>query len=91
MTTREPSWSLARRLHSVLPILFSHLSYDALGQYPQGLADAVGYWAENRILGGVILFDRPEAWDDDTNPEPNVYIHSDRRRAMVAVLQARDE
>lgn len=26
--------------------------------YPNGLADVVGYWAEYRIFGGIVLFDR---------------------------------
>jgi hypothetical protein len=88
VTAWEPSWSLPSH-PKPLPTLFAHLSYDALGQYPQGLADVVGYWAENRIFGGVVLFDRSEVWDDDVNPEPNVYIHSDRKGAMVGVWQTR--
>jgi hypothetical protein len=35
------------------PTLFAYHSYQALGQYPRGLADVVGYWAENRVLGEV--------------------------------------
>lgn len=27
-------------------------------QYPDGVADIVGYWAEDRIFGGVVLFGR---------------------------------
>lgn len=27
-------------------------------EYPDGPADAAGYWAENRIFGGVVLFGR---------------------------------
>ncbi len=90
VTAWEPSWALADRPPPA-PTLFAHLSYDALGQYPQGLGDVVGYWAEDRILGGVVLFDRSEVWDDDVNPEPNVYIHSDRKGAMVGIWQARNE
>ena len=37
---------------------FRHDWYDDHGQYPDGIADQVGYWAEARILGGVVLFDR---------------------------------
>ena len=40
------------------PTAFSHGPYIALEQYPNGIADVVGYWAEARILGGVTVFDR---------------------------------
>ncbi|RFU23708.1 hypothetical protein B7463_g12630, partial [Scytalidium lignicola] len=40
------------------PTLFYHNWYMDYQQYPNGIADMVGYWAEARILGGVILFDR---------------------------------
>jgi hypothetical protein len=32
-------------------------------RYHNGLADVVGYWAELRIFGGVVLFDRGETED----------------------------
>ncbi len=38
--------------------LFCHSWYSDFDQYPAGIADSVGYWAEARILGGVLLFDR---------------------------------
>ena len=38
--------------------LFCHPWYRDYDQYPNGIADCVGYWAEARIFGGVILFDR---------------------------------
>ncbi|KAK5662340.1 hypothetical protein OQA88_8249 [Cercophora sp. LCS_1] len=40
---------------------FYHNNYQDFDQYPNGLADLVGYWAEARIFGGVILFDRGES------------------------------
>jgi hypothetical protein len=40
------------------PTSFLHEWYRDHDQYPDGIADCVGYWAEARILGGVILFDR---------------------------------
>ena len=39
---------------------FWHQWYQDYSQYPEGIADVVGYWAETRILGGVVLFDRRE-------------------------------
>lgn len=71
--------------------LFMHFCYDAVGQYPEGLADAVGYWAENRVLGGVVIFDRSEVWDDEDRPEPNVYFHSDRDQVTFRVWQMLNE
>jgi hypothetical protein len=40
------------------PTLFFHYHYLDFEQYPFGLADVAGYWAENSIFGGVILFQR---------------------------------
>lgn len=40
------------------PTLFFHAWFQEHKQYPDGIADMVGYWAEARILGGVVLFDR---------------------------------
>jgi hypothetical protein len=42
-------------------ILFFHSWFQEHKQYPEGVADMVGYWAENRIMGDVVLFDR-RAW-----------------------------
>lgn len=40
------------------PTFFRNHWYQDYDQYPDGVADGVGYWAEARILGGVVLFDR---------------------------------
>jgi hypothetical protein len=40
------------------PTDFIHPDYDAWEQYPQGISDIVGYWAEYKLFGGVVLFDR---------------------------------
>lgn len=45
----------------VAPTAFYHRSYLAHDQYPNGLADIVGYWAEAKIFGGAVLFDRGES------------------------------
>ncbi|KAH6627230.1 hypothetical protein B0J18DRAFT_426838 [Chaetomium sp. MPI-SDFR-AT-0129] len=83
--------NLARRQPG--PILFSHPWYNARNQYPDGLADVVGYWAENTLLGGVVLFDRSEpcesSFSDDG--EPNVYLHSDHAKVTFRIWQLRDE
>ncbi|KAL2282384.1 hypothetical protein FJTKL_10986 [Diaporthe vaccinii] len=40
------------------PSAFSNTVYHFYEQYPNGLADVVGYWAESKIFGGVVVFDR---------------------------------
>lgn len=44
----------------------------------------VGYWAEDRILGGVFLFDRSQSWDAN---EPNVYIQPGRVNVTFRICQ----
>ena len=41
--------------------LFVHRNFSDHKQYPFGAADMAGYWLEDRILGGVALFDRGES------------------------------
>lgn len=43
------------------PSPFIHKSYCYPEQYPRGLADVAGYWAEGQIFGGVVVFDRGES------------------------------
>ncbi|KAI6758791.1 hypothetical protein HG530_011031 [Fusarium avenaceum] len=50
----------ARKYYFPSPIAFSSRSYRAFKQYPMGLADIAGYWAESKIFGGVVVFDRGE-------------------------------
>jgi hypothetical protein len=45
----------------VVPTPFYHSSYIVDQQYPNGVADIVGYWAEAKIFGGVVIFDRGES------------------------------
>ena len=59
------SWKPDQRLQALYPnglpaTFFRHPWYCDYEQYPEGIADGVGYWAEARILGGVVLFDRRE-------------------------------
>jgi hypothetical protein len=39
-------------------ILPAHSDYCDHEYYPRGCADIFGYWAESRLFGGVVLFDR---------------------------------
>ncbi|KAF5581999.1 hypothetical protein FPCIR_9857 [Fusarium pseudocircinatum] len=50
----------SRRYYDPPPIAFCHRAYRYPEQYPQGMADVAGYWAESKILGGVVVFDRGE-------------------------------
>jgi len=70
--------------------MFTHPDFIAVEQYPNGVADTVGYWAENRILGGVAIFDRSRDWNDDV-PEPNVYFQCSRRRVTYRICQLLDD
>jgi hypothetical protein len=63
----------------VPPTIFYQAEYLAADVYPEGAADVVGYWTEERILGGVVVFDRRAEEADPSNP-PNVYLHSNRHR-----------
>ncbi|RSL93329.1 hypothetical protein CEP52_013302 [Fusarium oligoseptatum] len=42
------------------PSAFFHSAYTYVEEYPQGLGDVAGYWAEGKIFGGVVVFDRGE-------------------------------
>jgi len=43
------------------PTELFHPAYQDREQYPEGVADVVGYWAEYCLFGGVFLFDRGES------------------------------
>ena len=73
------------------PTPFCRPEYVMADQYPDGDADVVGYWAENRIFGGVVLLDRSDSWDDRRNPEPNVFLHSSYYDVTFRVWRALDE
>jgi hypothetical protein len=51
------------RLYSIIRGTFDYENY------PNDAADMAGYWAEARIIGGVVLFDRRP----DGNPD-HVYL-----------------
>jgi hypothetical protein len=71
------------------PTMFIETHFVFHDQYPNGIDDIVGYWAENRILGGVALFDHSQSWDGDN--EPNVYFQCTRRRVTFRVCQLLDD
>lgn len=55
--------------------LFSHMWYLDDDVYPDGVADIVGYWTEDRILGGVVAFKR----ETPAGEPQNAYWLSDRK------------
>jgi hypothetical protein len=57
----------SRKYYDPPPIAFSHRVYQYSEQYPRGLADIAGYWAESKIFGGVLVFDRGESEEDVSN------------------------
>lgn len=61
-------------LYEPHPTLFFHFDYMDHGHYPDGLADIAGYWAEDRIFGGVVLFDRGESGVAVSFPELNSQV-----------------
>ncbi|KAF5988007.1 hypothetical protein FBULB1_1648 [Fusarium bulbicola] len=67
------------------PTMFFHPWYLSYQRYPNGVADMVGYWAESRILGGVVLFDRSGV-DQDA-----VYIHPDREDVTYRICRLTSE
>lgn len=70
-----------------LPTLLIHPWYINYNQYPEGAADLVGYWAEGRILGGVVSFDRRKH-DDGTDVDPDaVYMHPDRENVTYRIYK----
>lgn len=42
------------------PVELYHTQYQEYEKYPSGLLNVVGYWAEDKLFGGVLLFDRGE-------------------------------
>lgn len=61
--------------------------------YPEGVSDMVGYWAEDRILGGVISFDRcdPNLTPISDDELPNACMLSARERITCRIWQLRDD
>lgn len=68
-----------------------HRRYTAYEQYPRGVADGVGYWAELQLFGGVILFDRGPLGQEVYLPvfRRLVLCHADSlSRAGTCILKA---
>jgi hypothetical protein len=70
-----------------LPSMFQHAWYIDYDQYPDGVADMAAYWAESRIMGGVVLFDRRDPAADSHADPSAIYIHPDRHGATYRIVQ----
>ncbi|KAM3541629.1 hypothetical protein ARSEF1564_005430 [Beauveria bassiana] len=70
--------------------------YKNYKHYPNGSSDMIGYWAENYIIGGILLFERRHessgpvpGYDAEIDPD-GVYIHSDRDRRTNRICKLLD-
>ena len=63
------------------PTIFFHYGYQNHEQYPHGVADMAAYWAEDRIFGGVVVFDRGESGTE----AKDVYLHPGRKRTTMRI------
>ncbi|CAP67156.1 uncharacterized protein PODANS_1_21720 [Podospora anserina S mat+] len=79
----KPRWEKDIEPH---PTLFYHVNYLDYDRYTHGLADVAGYWAEDRIFGGVVLFDRGESAYECND----IYLHSGRVKAPSRIWKLLD-
>ncbi|KAK0667108.1 hypothetical protein QBC41DRAFT_374905 [Cercophora samala] len=73
------------------PTLFRHPWYIDHDRYPDGVADMVGYWAEARILGGVVLFDRRSSNDTPEADKHAIYLHPNRGLVTYRICRLLDD
>ncbi|KAK2595339.1 hypothetical protein QQS21_006939 [Conoideocrella luteorostrata] len=72
------------------PTLFRHEWYCDYDQYPNGISDGVGFWAEARILGGVMLFDRRDPKQNPHADPSAIYIHADQADVTYRICKLTD-
>lgn len=90
VTLWEPTPKLYYKFE-VQPTMFAHPAFVAHDLYPNGIADMVGYWAEDRILGGILLLDRSKEETGDAVELPNVYFESSRPARTHFIYQLTDQ
>ncbi|KAF4813317.1 hypothetical protein CGCTS75_v013758 [Colletotrichum tropicale] len=71
--------------------LFRHPWYTDHDQYPNGVADMAGYWAESRIFGGVVLFDRRSPDSAPDVQKDSVWFHPDREDVTYRIVQLSED
>ncbi|PGH04550.1 hypothetical protein AJ79_07076, partial [Helicocarpus griseus UAMH5409] len=74
---------LPQHPHSTIDLC--HGLYAAYMQYPYGLADTVGYWAETQIFGGVVLFEHGNGYCDSVLLD--AFIHSPTHLGSSSAFQ----
>ncbi|KAK0671544.1 hypothetical protein QBC41DRAFT_54826 [Cercophora samala] len=79
----KPRWEKVIEPH---PTLFYHVDYLDHDRYTHGIADVVGYWAEDRIFGGVVLFDR----GDSAYECNDIYFHPGRSKGGSRIWKLLD-
>lgn len=57
-----------RRCFPPWPTTFAVVGFTDTERFPAGIADVAGYWAEDVIFGGVVLFGRGESGTGVSNP-----------------------
>ncbi|PYI00330.1 hypothetical protein BO78DRAFT_434501 [Aspergillus sclerotiicarbonarius CBS 121057] len=77
---RQDMKAAGDRTFDPIPTHLYHTHFVDHDQYPMGVADVVGYWAEYHILGGVVLFDRRGSESEMRE----VFFHPD---AQITVFQ----
>ncbi|KAK3332357.1 hypothetical protein B0T19DRAFT_482650 [Cercophora scortea] len=87
----EDSRYWSKNPDGALPTLFYHHWYSNHEQYPDGIADMVGYWAEARILGGVVLFDRRDPESSPKVQPDSVWLHGNRYNVTYRIYRLLDE
>lgn len=81
------SWFWKWHPDGPLPTLFHHSWYVNHDQHPNRVADMVGYWAEARILGGVVVFDRRKPNVEPSADPDAIYFLSDRQGVTYRIHQ----
>jgi hypothetical protein len=83
---RDPTYDFYYARYPQPHTLFSISHYYETDQYPNGWADAAGFWAEDQIFGGVVLFDRGESGVEVCNPRVNIRP----RNVILTLFQNKD-
>jgi hypothetical protein len=84
---KPPNGHLSADIEEQWPTLFRHTWYLNYQQYPHGLADVAGFWAESRIFGGVVLFDRRNPSLIPESERDSIWFHPSREDVTYRIFQ----
>lgn len=65
------------------PTPFCLDDYADPAQYPEGVAELPGYWAEDRIFGGVVVFSRGESGNEVSRPATPIQMQQNSERRTI--------